>query len=106
MSSTDYVLRVLFDRLARSFNALASRVSQLSGGSFTIPNYDTVADMLAAVPTEISSFATCSNYTAGDENESMWFKSPTATAGNGTDIQESTHTAGVFYERLWVRENV
>lgn len=106
MSSTDYVLRVLFDRLARSFNALALRVSELSGGSFTMPNYDTVADMLAAVPTEITSFATCTNYAAADENESMWFKSPNATAANGTDIRESTHTAGVFYERLWVREAV
>lgn len=106
MSSTDYVLRVLYDRLARSFNALALRVSELSGGSFTMPNYDTVADMLAAVPTEITSFATCTNYTAADENESMWFKSAVATAANGTDIRESTHTAGVFYERLWVREAV
>lgn len=106
MSSTDYVLRVLFDRLARSFNALATRVSTLSGGSFTMPNYDTVADMLAAPPTEITAFATCTNYVAADENESMWFKSASATAANGTDIRESTHTAGVFYERLWVREAV
>ena len=106
MSSTDYVLRVLFGRLARSFNALATRVSELSGGEFLLPNYDTVADMLAAAPTEISAFATCTNYTAGDENESMWFKSPSAVADNGSDIRESTHTAGVFYERIWVRENV
>lgn len=71
-----------------------------------MPNYDTVADMLAAKPTEITAFATCTNYTAADENESLWFKSPNATAANGTDIRESTHTAGVFYERLWVREAV
>jgi len=106
MSSTDYVLRVLFDRLARSVNVLAMQVSSVSGGSFTFPSYSTVADMLAAVPTEITAFAICANYVAADENESMWFKSPNATAANGSDIRESTHTAGVFYERLWVREAV
>lgn len=106
MSSTDYVLRVLFDRLARSFNVLATQVSAMSGGSFTMPTYDTVADMLAAVPTEITSLANCGNYTAGDENQSIWLKSAFATAANGSDIRESTHTAGVFYERIWVREAV
>ena len=103
---TDYVLRVLFGRLVRAFNALALRVSELSGGSFTVPNYSTVALMLAAPPTEISSFATCANYTGADANTSMWIKSANAVAANGTDIRESTHTAGVFYERIWVREAV
>lgn len=70
-----------------------------------MPTYDTVADMLAAVPTEITSFANCANYTAGDGNESIWFKSSFATAAS-SDIRESTHTAGVFYERIWVREAV
>ncbi len=106
MASADYVLRVLYGRLARSFNVLAMQVSGMSGGNFTLPTYDTVADMLAAVPTEITSFANCGNYTAGDENESVWLKSSFATAANGGDIRESTHTAGVFYERIWVRENV
>ena len=106
MALTDYVLRTRYGRLARSFNALATRVSELSGGEFILPVYSTVADMLAAPPTEISAFANCTNYTAGDANESMWFKSASAVAGNGSDIRESTHTAGVFYERIWVRENV
>lgn len=106
MSSTDYVLRVLFDRLARAFSVLASNVSSGSGGSFTFPNYATVAALLAASPASITAFATCANYTVGDENESLWMRAANATADNGSDIRESTHTAGVFYERIWVRESV
>lgn len=105
MSSTDYVLRVLFGRLARSFNVLASQVAA-GTGSFSLPAYDTVADMLAAPPTDITAFAQCTNYLTGDENHSLWMRSADATADNGSDIRESTHTAGVFYERIWARELV
>ena len=106
MSSTDYVLRVLFGRLARSFNVLAMQVSANGTGSFSLPAYDTVADMLAAPPTDITAFAQCTNYLTGDENHSLWMRSADATADNGSDIRESTHTAGVFYERIWARELV
>lgn len=105
MSSTDYVLRVLFGRLARSFNVLAMQVSA-GTSAFSLPAYDTVADMLAAPPTDITAFAQCTNYLTGDENHSLWMRSADATADNGSDIRESTHTAGVFYERIWARELV
>lgn len=103
MSSTDYVLRVLFDRLARAFQVYLD--SQTSGsGSLTVPEYDTVALMLAADVDEIPTFAKCANYLSGDDNQSLWMKSGFATADNGTDIRESTHTPGIFFERIWVRE--
>lgn len=103
MSSTDYVLRVLFDRLARAFQVYLD--SQISGSSsLTVPEYDTVALMLAADVAEIPTFAKCANYLAADGNQSLWMKSGFAVADNGTDIRESTHIPGIFFERVWVRE--
>lgn len=104
MSSTDYVLRVLFDRLARTVLALSEEVSSLGG--FSVPNYSTVADLLAANPIEIRSFATCSNYTGTDGNKSLWLRSADATMDNGMDVRESTAVPGIFYERVWVKENI
>ena len=60
--------------------------------------------MLAADVSEIPTFAKCANYLAADGNQSLWMKSGFAIADNGTDIRESTHTPGIFFERVWVRE--
>lgn len=105
MSSTDYVLRVLFDRLARSFLILAGEVSGGTGGG-VVKTYDTVADMLAADPTEIKSFAKCMNYYTGDGVASLWLRSEWVVSDNGTDKRESTAVPGVFYERIWLDEFV
>lgn len=104
MSSTDYVLRVLFARLARAFIVLSARVTAISGGAGTLMNFDTVADMLAENPINIQAFAVCANYYAADENRSLWMRAHYASAANGSDILESTSVPGVFYERIWVAE--
>ena len=104
MSSTDYVLRVLFDRLTRTVLALMEEVSSLSGGG-VVPNFDTVANLLAADPITVKSFATCSNYTGTDGTQSLWLRSSDATMDNGSDVRESTAVPGIFYERVWVKEN-
>lgn len=106
MSSTDYVLRVLFDRLARAFQVYLDSHSGSGSGSLVVPEYTTVALMLAADVDEIPTFAKCANYSGTDENQSLWMKSGFAVADNGTDVRESTHTPGIFFERVWVRENL
>lgn len=106
MSSTDYVLRVLFDRLARAFQVYLDSHSGSSNGSLNVPEYATVAAFLAADPAGIPTFAKCANYAGTDGNQSLWMKSGFAVADNGTDIRASTHTPSIFYERIWVRENL
>lgn len=106
MSSTDYVLRVLFDRLARAFQVYITDHSGSGSGSLVVPEYTTVALMLAAPVGDIPTFAKCANYTGTDGNQSLWMKSGFAVADNGVDIRESTDTPGIFFERIWVRENL
>ena len=101
--ATDYVLRVLFERLSRAFLALLSEVSSGSGMG-VVPNYDTVADLLAADPINVKSFATCSNFELTDGVKSLWLRSADAVSDNGSDVRESTAVPGIFYERVWVKE--
>jgi len=103
--ATDYVLRVLYDRLARAVGLLASQISG-GGGSATVPEYTTVANMLAANPADIESFARCTNASPGDGIKSLWMRASEETADNGSDVRESTAMAGVFYERIWAKESL
>jgi len=101
--ATDYVLRVLFDRLSRTVLALMSEVSSITGVG-VVPTFDTVADLLAEDPIMVKSFATCSNYEGTDGTQSLWLRSSSATSDNGSDVRESTAVPGIFYERVWVKE--
>lgn len=103
--ASDYVLRVLYGRLSRALNTLVAQVTQISvNGSGAIPEYDTVADMLAADVTEIPGFARCTNYTAGDGNKSLWMRASDEASDNGSDVRQSTFHPAFFYERIWVKE--
>lgn len=102
--ATDYVLRVLYDRLSAAFNALLAQVSALDQGSGTVPEYDTVDDMLAADVSLIKSFARCTNYAAGDGIKSLWMRASDESADNGSDVRQSTFHPAFFYERIWVKE--
>ena len=102
--ATDYVLRTLFDRLARSFDQLLVQVNTVAASG--VPEYETVADMLAASPEDIQSFARCKNYLAGDAIKSLWMRASEVVSDNGTDNRQSTAHPAFFYERIWVREAI
>ena len=105
--ATDYVLRVLYERLSRAFYAY---VADQSSGSATsagyVPEYATVAAMLAADISEIRSFARCTNYTAGDGIKSLWMRASDESVDNGSDVRESTFHPGFCFERIWVKETL
>lgn len=105
--ASDYVLRVLYGRLSRAVNALVTQVTQIdTSGGGAVPEYDTVADMLAADVTEIRSFARCTNATAGDGIKSLWMRASDENTDNGADVRQSTFHPAFFYERIWVKESV
>lgn len=99
--ATDYVLRVLYGRLSDSINALATLLAAAGGAE--IPEYTTVADMLAADVTEIKSFARCANAVGADGIKSLWMRS-SDTNDNDTDNRQSTFHPAFFYQRVWVKE--
>ena len=101
--ATDYVLRVLYERLARSLNNLITDISRISG-SGAVPEFDTVADMLAAPVSSIAGFARCTNYTAGDGIKSLWMRASDEVADNSSDVRQSADNPAIFYERIWVKE--
>ena len=105
--ATDYVLRVLYQRLSRALNTLVTQVTQISvtGGS-AVPEFDTVADMLAADVTTIPGFARCTNYEAADGIKSLWMRASDEFVDNGSDVRQSTFHPAFFYERVWVKESI
>lgn len=103
--ATDYVLRVLYERLARALNAVVTQITSTAGAG-TVPEYDTVADMLAADITEIQGFARCTNDTAGDGIKSLWMRASDEFVDNGSDVRQSTFHPAFFYERIWVKETL
>lgn len=105
--ASDYVLRVLYGRLSRALNTLVTQATQISvTGGGAVPEYATVADMLAADVTEIPGFARCTNYTAGDGIKSLWMRASDESVDNGGDVRQSTYHPAFFYERVWVKESI
>lgn len=103
--ATDYVLRVLYERLARSLESILIQLSSASSIAI-VSDFDTVDVMLATDPARIAAFARCTNYEGTDGIRSLWMRADTAGPENGSDIRQSTYNASVFYERIWVKESL
>ena len=103
--ATDYVLRVLYERLARSLDSILAQLSTATSVA-VVSDFSTVDEMLATTPDRILSFARCTNYDTADGIRSLWMRADTVGPENGSDIRQSTYNASVFYERIWVKESL